>query len=153
VKRRDRAHEIAVTAEVELLAVEQLVDVRVAPRPEQVVTAAAVLVAPVADAVAGHRQHRPEVRQARPQPVEGHEVRLVELARARRPEPLARVRQAPHVQIRHLRPLDGDDPEDLPGTHRPRPARPPGHDEPVDQGALAGLTRQSTVELAVDLEW
>ena len=152
VEGRHRAHEIAVTAEVELLAVEQLVHVRVAPGPQEIVAAAAVLVPPVLDAVGRHRQHRPQIRQARPEPVEGREVRLVQLARARRPEALARVRQAPHVEVGHLRPLHGDDAEDLPRAHRPRSARSPGDDEPVDQGAAPRLARQAAVELAVDLE-
>jgi hypothetical protein len=152
VKRRHRAHEVAVAAQIELLAVQELVHVRVAPRAEQIVAAAAVLIAAVLDAVCRHRQHRSQIRQARPEPVERREMRLMELAGARRPEALARVGEIPHVQVGHLRPLDGDDAEDLARAHRPRAARPAGDDEPVDQGAPSGLAGQSPVELAIDLE-
>src|SRR5438128_52339 len=108
--------------------------------------------AAVRDAVAGDRPHRPEVRQAGPEPVEGRQMRPVELARARGPEALSWISEVPDVEVRHLRPLDGDDAEELTGPHGPGPARTPGDDEPLDEPSPAGLAREGPVELAVDLE-
>src|SRR5207247_3868871 len=134
-----------VAAEVELLAlVEELVHVGIAAGAEQVVAATAVRVAAVLEAVAD-RQHRPEVRQARPEPVERREMRPMKLARARGPEALPWISQAPDVEVRHLRPLHGHDAEELTGTHGPRPARAPGDDEPLDEAAPARLARAASV--------
>src|SRR3989441_12775728 len=79
-------------------------------------------------------------------------MRLVELARARGPEALSWISQVPDVEVRHLRPLDGHDAEELTGPHGPRPARAPGDDEPLDERAPAGLARETPEELAVDLK-
>ncbi len=139
-------------AHVPLLAVEQLVHVRIAAGAEQIVAAGAVGVAAVLHGVGGDREHRAQVRQARPQPIEGGHVRLVELARARGPEALARVGQVPDVEVRHLRALDRHDAEDLARPHRPRPSRAARDDEALDQVALAALRRQARVEVAVHVE-
>jgi hypothetical protein len=152
VKRGDRSHEVAVAAEVEVLAVQELVHIRVAARSEQIVAAAAVLVAAVLNGVGGDRQHRPEIGQARPEPVERRQVRLVELSGAGGPEALARVREAPHVEIGDLRPLDSDDANELARADGPRAARAPGHREPLHERAAGCLAGQPRVARSVDLE-
>src|SRR5882724_2319604 len=147
-----RAHEVTVAAEIELLPVEQLVHVGVAAGSQEVVAAAAVRVAAVLDGVGGDREHGPQVRQARPEAVEGREVRLVELSGPRGPEALARIGEAPHVEVRDLGALDGNDAEDLSRSDGPRPPRAPRHDEALDQRPRAGLAREARVELAVDFQ-
>jgi hypothetical protein len=79
-------------------------------------------------------------------------VGLVQLSRARRPEALARIGQVPDVEIRDLRALDGDDPEELAGAHRPCVAGASRDDEPLDEGALAARVAEPGIELAVHFQ-
>ena len=58
----------------------------------------------------------------------GGEVRTVELARACRPEALARIGAAPQVEIDHLGSVDGGEPHDLAGASFEREAGPHGDD-------------------------
>src|SRR5262249_3358584 len=89
---------------------------------------------------------------AGPEAIEGRQMRLVELPRARGPEALPRVREVPHVEIRDLRPFDRDDPDELAGAYRPRPPRAHRHHEALDELAMAALAAEPRVELAVRLE-
>src|SRR5712664_1473053 len=148
--RGDRAHQVRVAAEVEVLAVEHLVHVGVAAGPEEIVAARPVLVAPVADAVVGDREHRPEVRQAGPEAVVGGDVRAVKLLGAGGPEALARIAEAPRVEVGDLRPLHRDYAEEVARPYRPRAARPHRDHEPLDQGPGVGLGGRRVVERTVD---
>lgn len=99
-KRRDRPRQVRVAVEVVRLAREHGVDVGVAPRAEQVVHAAPVLVLAVPrEAVRDDGHQRPHVRQARPQPVVRRHVRGVQLLGPAGPEPLARVVGVPDVEV------------------------------------------------------
>src|SRR5262249_60632100 len=93
----------------------------------------AVLVAPVLDRVRRDREHRAQIRQARPKPVEGRHVRLMELARARGPEALTGIAQVPDIEVRNLRALERHDAKDLAREHRPRAPGAPRNDEAVDE--------------------
>src|SRR5229473_349107 len=148
--RGDRAHEIRVAAEVEVLAVEHLVHVGVAAGPEEIVATRPVLVAPVADAVVGDREHRPQVRQAGPEAVVGGDVRAVKLLGASGPEALARITEAPRVEVGDLRPLHRDYAEEVARPYRPRATRAHRNHESLDQGPGVGLGGQAVVERTID---
>ena len=103
-------------------AAEQLIDVGVAARAEQVVAAGVVLVAAVADGVGDERDHRPQERQVAPQAMAGGDVGAVELSGAGRPEPLAWIVRRPQVEIDDLRTVDRREPHDLSCVDRERVA-------------------------------
>src|SRR6266567_606489 len=145
----DRAHQVGMAAEIEVLSVEHLVNVGVASRAEQVVAARAVRVAAVPDRVVGDREHRPEVGQGGPEPVVGGDVRAMELLGPRGPEALAGVAETPGVEVRDLGPLHGHDAEQLAGTHRPGATGAHRHDEALDQRAGCDLAGQPVVERVI----
>jgi len=62
-------------------------------------------------------------------------VRPVQLPRARRPEPLPRVRRVPHVQVPHLRPFRRRDPAYAALRHDPRAPGADGDEELGGEGA------------------
>src|SRR5262249_16538568 len=150
--RRHRPHEIGVAAEIEVLAVEHLVDVGIAARAEEIVAAGAVFVAAVADGVVGDGEHGPEIGQAGPEPIVGGDMRSVELLGPGRPEPLARIAEVPHVEVGDLRPLHGHDAEELAGAHRPRLAPALGDDESLDGGASLCALGEAVVERTIHLD-
>src|SRR5262245_10395247 len=147
----DGPDEVRVAAEVELLAVQELVHVGITARAEEIVAPGAVPVDAIPDGVGGDGQERPQIGETRPQPVERGEMRLMELARARGPEALARVGEAPHVEVGHLGALDGDDTKDLSRANRPRAARPARRDEALDERAV-GVGGEPAVEGPIHLE-
>lgn len=86
--------------EVVLRARQHGVDVRVAARAQQVVHAAAVLVAAVpGEAVGDDCDERPHVGEAGPEAVVGGDVGGVKLARAGGPEAFAGVVAVPDVEV------------------------------------------------------
>src|SRR5438552_3444468 len=99
--------------------VEELVDVGVAARAQQVVTTGTVLVQAVVERVGDNRRQRPQKWQVRPKTIPGRDVRPVELTRSRSPKSLARVVLVPDVQIEHLRALDDRETDDAPGSGGP----------------------------------
>ena len=103
--------------EVVRRAAEQLVDVRIAARAEQVVAAGIVFVTAVADGVGDEGDHRPQERQVAPQSMTGRDVRAVELSGAGGPEPFARIVASPQVEVDDLWAVDRREPHDLPGRH------------------------------------
>src|SRR5215218_3246679 len=98
--------QVGVTVEIERLAHEQLRDIRIAARAKKIVTTTAVLVFSVLDRLPRDRQHRTQIREHRPEPVEVGQVRAFELAGASRPESLPWVMQIPGVEVDDLRSLD-----------------------------------------------
>src|SRR5204863_59288 len=95
----------------------------------------------------GNGQHRTQVGQARPQPIERAHVCLVQLSRARGPEALARTREIPDVEVGDLGPFEGHDAENLSGSHRPRPSRPARDDKPHDQLSLGARSTEPGLEV------
>lgn len=91
--------------EIEVLATAQhRIDVGIAPRAEQIMTAAAHLVdAVVGERVANDGAQRSEIRQRRPKPVADGDVRGMQLAGACGPETFSWVVQIPEVEIADLR--------------------------------------------------
>ncbi len=145
--RCDRADQIRVTAAVELLPGEQLVHVRIAARAQQIMATGAIAVVAVADRVGDHGRHRTHVRQARPEPIEHAHVRTVQLLGARRPETLARVVQAPQVEVDHLRPFGQLQSADLARLHHPGAARADRHAKSLAQRAAGGRIAERTIDI------
>src|SRR5260370_34309714 len=117
--RSDRARQVVVAGDVVIAVVEQFVKEGIAAAAEQVVAAAAVGCRLGGQGVVGDRDHRPQVRETGPEPVEGGYVGALQLARARGPEPLAWVVQTPEVEVADLRAFYGDHPHEAAGTHGP----------------------------------
>jgi hypothetical protein len=143
------ADEVRMAVAVEIRAGEHGVDIRVAAAAQQVVDAAAIGIdAVLGEAVGGDGRERAEIRQARPQPVEGRDMGALKLARARRPEPFTRIVPVPDVEVADLCALDRDDAEKMPGRYREGEARAGGNDEPLDRAAFRG--GEPLVEAAVE---
>src|SRR5205823_3148471 len=79
-------------------------------------------------------------------------MRALNLPCARGPETLARVVQAPQVQVAHLWAFDGDDARHRPSLHGPRVAAADRHDVLVDQAPCLQVLSDATVEVAVEVE-
>ena len=147
--RRDRPDQVRVAAEVELLSRQELGDVGIAARSEEVVAAPAVGIDPVLERVVRDRRHRTQIGERRPEAIVGRDVSPMKLLRPRCPEALARVVEVPGVEVRHLGTLDGDDPAQLAGADGPRASRPDRYHEAVDEGPRGGLAGEAVVEGAV----
>ena len=145
------SRQVVVTGHVVVAVVEQLVEIRVASRPEQVVAPPAVRRRSRRQSVVGDRRHRSQVRQARPQAVERGHVRALDLPRPRRPEPLARIVEVPQVEVAHLRAFDRQQADDGAGSHGPRVAAPDRHRVRMRQAAPA-FRRDPLVEPMVEVE-
>ena len=121
------ARQVGVAVEIERLAHEQLGDIGIAARSQEVVAASAILVFAVLDRLPRDGQHRAEIGQDRPEPVVAGEVAALQLPGAGRPEALSWVVQVPGVEIDDLRPLNRHHAADLSGSHRPGITTANGH--------------------------
>mmetsp|Transcript_17422 Transcript_17422/g.70007 ORF Transcript_17422/g.70007 Transcript_17422/m.70007 type:complete len:297 (+) Transcript_17422:154-1044(+) len=123
-RRRERARQVRMAAVVVLgAAAEHRVGVRIAPRADDVVDAAAERVGFVPrQRVVRDRRHGAHVRKARPQPVARGEVRRLELARLGGVEAFVEVVEVPEVEVADLRAFGADDAERAARRHLERPA-------------------------------
>ena len=149
--RQDGPHQVGVAVVVEVHPGEQLVDVWVAACAQQVVTAAAVLVDAVVDAVRGEGEHGAQEGQAGPESVVRGDVRGLELTGACGPEPLLRVVQVPAVEVADLSAFGRDDPADLPSADLPGSACADWDRYLLDESA-AGCCGNPVVERPIDIE-
>src|SRR5438093_12960979 len=79
-------------------------------------------------------------------------MRALDVPCARGPEPLARVVQAPQVQVAHLWAFDGDDARHRPSVDRPCVAAADRHDVLVHEAPGPQVLRDATVEVVVEVE-
>src|SRR5215212_5732568 len=131
--------QVRMTVEVERLAHQELRHIGIAACAKKIVATTAVFVFPILYGLPGDRQHRSQIGQHRPEPVEVGEVSALELTGARRPEALTRILQIPGVEIDDLRPLDRNYATDLPGSHRPGVTSPNWHNVLMRQSPAIGL--------------
>src|SRR5260370_27942759 len=150
--RSDRARQVVVAGDVVIAVVEQFVKEGIAAAAEQVVAAAAVGCRLGGQGVVRDRDHRPQVRETGPEPVEGGYVGALQLARARGPEPLAWVVQTPEVEVADLRSFYGDDAHDAARSHGPRISTSDRDYLVVRALPAIGRVSDASVEVAVQIE-
>jgi hypothetical protein len=136
-----------VTAEIEILAGQHLIDIRVAAGAKQIVDTPSILIdAIIRQTVCRDRDQGPEIRQVRPEPVERRHMGRLQLARPRRPKPLTWIMKVPNVQIADLGTFNGHDPESVPGWHCPGSSAPDWNDHRIDERSPFLLLGNSPVK-------
>ncbi len=147
-----RTGQVRVAAKVELVAVEQLVNIRVAARPEEIVAPRAIRVDAVVNGFVDDRRHRTQKRQARPETIEGRHMRGMQLLGSAGPETFAGIVKIPQVEVRDLRSLRQRDPADLACGHNPRFSRALRHDDVLFERPSVDALAEWSVDRPVDVK-
>ena len=143
----ERARQVGMAAMMVLVAAQQELGVGIAPRADDIVHAAAVVVPAVpVERVVGDGRHRPQSGQRAPQPVAGADMGGVQRARLAAEEAFGEVVGVPQVEVADLRAFDADDPEEVTGRDLERHRLARRHD---DFGGLGQPLPCRFVELPV----